>query len=329
MALVLSLVAALWAGSADPTDAAPLRADPPVHIVQPGETLSGIASRYGVSVTALMQANGLRDADFIWYGQRLVIPGGTAPASAGRSGIYVVQPGDTLSDIAVRHGITVAALVEANSIANADRVYVGQRLTIPGLGSSPVSATHNWRIHRVQPGEHLSGIAARYGTTVAAIARANGIANPSLIYAGQLLRIPARASSSVAAPPGTGLRFVVVISQQRCYLYRDSDLLYNWACSTGRPGADTRTGTFYVQSKIRNAYGSAFNAWMPYWLGIYYAGATENGIHGLPVNASTGVTIWANAVGIPVTFGCIMLYTEAARTLYNLAYIGMPVIIRP
>ena len=329
MALVLSVVAALWAGSAAPTGAAPPRADPLVHIVQPGETLSSIASRYGVSVTALVQANGLRDADFIWYGQRLVIPGGTALATAGRSSVYVVQRGDTLSGIAARYGVSVAALARANGIANADRVYVGQRLTIPRPGTSPAPATGGGRIHRVQPGEHLSGIAARYGTTAAAIARANGIANPSLIHAGQLLRIPAGGSSGVTAPPGTGLRFVVVISQQRCYLYQGNDLLYNWACSTGRAGAGTRTGTFHVQSKIRNAYSSIFGVWMPWWLGIYYAGASENGIHGLPVSVSTGATIWANAVGVPVTFGCIMLHNDAARTLYDMAYIGMPVIIRP
>ena len=329
LALVVSLSAALWAGSAVPANAAPPRADPRVHVVLPGETLSRIASRYGVNVTALVQANGLRDANFIWYGQRLIIPTGTAPAATERSSVYVVQRGDTLSSIAARHGVSLMALAQANSITNSDWVYAGQHLTIPGAGSAPAPSTSSVRTHRVQPGEHLSGIAARYGTTSAAIARANGIADPSLIYTGQLLRIPAGGSSTVAAPPGSGLRFVVVISQQRCYLYRGDNLLYNWVCSTGRAGAATRTGTFHVQSKIRNAYGSVFNAWMPYWLGIYYAGASENGIHALPINAATGVTIWANAVGTPITFGCIMLNNEAARTLYDLATIGLPVIIRP
>jgi len=321
--LVLCLLVALWAGNVVPS-----AADSQVHVVQPGESLSGIAQRYGVSVTALVQANGLRDANFIWYGQRLVIPGGSASAPTASSSVYVVQPGDTLSGIAVQSGVSLAALAQANGITNSDFVYVGQRLTIPVAGSAPASASVE-RTHRVQPGEHLSGIAARYGTTAAAIARANGISNPSLIIVGQVLRIPAGGSAGSAVPPGSGLRFVVIISQQRCTLYQGDSLLYNWPCSTGRTGAGTRTGTFSVQSKIRNAYGSSFGFWMPYWLGIYYAGGSENGIHGLPVNATTGVTIWANAVGAPVTFGCIMLSNEAAITLYNLAYIGMPVIIRP
>ena len=324
VALVLCLLVTLWAGNVTPT-----AADSRVHVVQPGESLSGIARRYGVSVTALVQANALRDANFIWYGQRLVIPGGGAATATAPASVYVVQPGDTLSGIAARHGVSLAALAQANGITNSDFVYVGQRLTIPGAGNTPAPLLSAERTHRVQPGEHLSGIAARYGTTAAAIAYANGLANPSLITVGQVLRIPAGGSSGGAAPPGTGLSFVVYISQQRCYLYRGDSLLYNWPCSTGRTGAGTRTGTFSVQSKIRNAYGSSFGFWMPYWLGIYYAGASENGIHGLPVNASTGVTIWANAVGVPITFGCIMLSNEAAITLYNLAYIGMPVVIRP
>jgi lipoprotein-anchoring transpeptidase ErfK/SrfK len=180
----------------------------------------------------------------------------------------------------------------------------------------------------VQRGETLSRIASRYGTTAAAIASANGMTNPSLIFVGQLLRIPAGGSSAPAAPSLGGLSFVVVISQQHCYLYSGGNLLHNWACSTGRAGAATVPGSFHVQSKIRNAFGSRFNAWMPYWLGIYWAGSSENGIHGLPIDASSGVTWWSHLVGTPITFGCILLSNEAAITLYNLAYVGMPVTIR-
>jgi lipoprotein-anchoring transpeptidase ErfK/SrfK len=174
----------------------------------------------------------------------------------------------------------------------------------------------------------LFQIAARYGSTVAAIANANSLVNPSFIHVGQVLRIPARGSSGPSAPEGSGLRFVVYISQQHCYLYNDSSLLYSWVCSTGRPGEATYPGSYHVQSKIRNAWGARWEAWMPYWLGIYWAGTAENGIHGLPIDAATGNTWWGDRLGTPVTFGCILLDTEAAITLYNLAYIGMPVIVR-
>ncbi|HUW11856.1 MAG TPA: LysM peptidoglycan-binding domain-containing protein [Anaerolineae bacterium] len=322
--LVLILTVTLWVAVAVPS-----AADSPVHIVQRGDTLSGIAARHGVSVTALMQTNGLQNADFIWYGQKLTIPGMSSPAPVSSATVYVVQRGDTLSSIAVRHGVSLVALAQANSITNSNWIYVGQRLSIPSSGAGPSPSTGAAKTHRVQAGEHLSVIAARYGTTAAAIAAVNGIANPSLIYAGQLLTIPGAGSWSPAAPAGSGLSFVVYISQQHCYLYRDGTQLYSWACSTGRSGAGTLTGTFHVQSKIRNAWGSRFNAWMPYWLGIYWAGSTENGIHGLPIDASSGVTWWADRVGTPITFGCIMLSNDAAITLYNLAYIGMTVTIRP
>jgi hypothetical protein len=47
-------------------------------------------------------------------------------------------------------------------------------------------------------------------------------------------------------------------------------------------GNSTRIGTFKVLDKIPNAYSNSFNIWMPYWMGIYYSGTLENGIHGLP-----------------------------------------------
>jgi len=322
--LVLVLTATIWVAAG-----VPAAADSSVHVVQRGDTLSKIAARYGVTVTALVQTNGLQNANFIWYGQRLTIPGVSAPAPVPSSTVYVVQRGDTLNRIAALHRVSLVALAQANSITNSNWIYVGQRLAIPSSGPGPSPSTGAAKTHRVQPGEYLSVIAARYGTTAAAIAGANGIANPSLIYSGQLLVIPSGGSWSAPAPAGSGLQFVVYLSQQHCYLYRDGTQLYSWACSTGRSGARTVTGSFHVQSKIRNAWGSRFNAWMPYWLGIYWAGNSENGIHGLPVDASTGVTWWADRVGTPITFGCIMLSNDAAITLYNLAYIGMSVVIRP
>jgi lipoprotein-anchoring transpeptidase ErfK/SrfK len=63
---------------------------------------------------------------------------------------------------------------------------------------------------------------------------------------------------------------------------------------------------------------------MPYWLGIYWVGRIENGIHALPINAD-GTMLWDGYLGTPVSFGCIILSTENARTLYHWADIGTPV----
>lgn len=203
------------------------------------------------------------------------------PAAArAAGGTYTVKPGDTLAKIAAANGTTVRAIMQANGIKNADLIYTGQKLVIPGASTTPASP-------------------------------AAGPTN----------------APGVPAPAG-GTGFVVSISKQRCYLFQNGALANTWACSTGRSGYATRTGNFRVQTKLPKAYGSRWNYWMPYWLGIYYAGGSENGIHGLPISARTGIKDWGNKIGVPISFGCIVLQDSAAQKLYSVAYIGMPVNIR-
>jgi len=108
------------------------------YVVRRGDTLSGIAARYGTSMQAIMNANGLRNPNFIWVGQRLIIPGKGSGGSSGggtaSGGIHVVQRGEILARIAARYGTTVQAIVNANGLRNANFIYVGQRLRIPGKG---------------------------------------------------------------------------------------------------------------------------------------------------------------------------------------------------
>jgi len=129
------------------------------YVIQSGDTLSSIARRFGVSVSAITTANNIVNPNLIFAGQTLVIPGaepsgGTggptnsppAPAPPPSTGpptsatTYVIKPGETLSRIAIAHGVSVAALVQANSISNPNLIYSGQVLTIPetsGATSSP------------------------------------------------------------------------------------------------------------------------------------------------------------------------------------------------
>ena len=102
---------------------------------------------------------------------------------------YTVRPGDTLSGIAARYGVSVSALARANNIADPDFIIAGRTLQIPGSGSGGGVAGPAVK-HTVRSGETLSGVAARYGVPVRRIARANGIRNVRLIYAGQTLRVP-------------------------------------------------------------------------------------------------------------------------------------------
>ncbi|WP_410673818.1 LysM peptidoglycan-binding domain-containing protein [Amycolatopsis sp. cmx-4-68] len=104
-----------------------------------------------------------------------------APPAAG-GGTYTVRSGDTLSGIATKFGTTVAALAALNSISNPNLIYAGQALRLPGSGAG--------RRYQVRHGDTLSAIAARFGTTVAALCSRNGIANPNKIQAGQWLSLP-------------------------------------------------------------------------------------------------------------------------------------------
>lgn len=112
---------------------------------------------------------------------------------------HTIRPGETLSGIAARYGTTVAALARANNIANPNLIIAGRSLNIPGRSDSFAAPSGGSRQHVIRSGETLSGIAARYGTSVAALARTNGISNPNLIIAGRTLTIPG-ASSPPAAP---------------------------------------------------------------------------------------------------------------------------------
>lgn len=157
------------------------------YVVQPGDTLFTIAQRFGTTVEALKAANGL-SSDFIYVGQRLTIPTGGGSPPPQTPGTHVVQPGENLFRIALRYGVTVEALAAANNIVNPWFIYVGQRLTIPGGGPAPNPPPG--RTHIVRPGETLNSIALQYGTTPQAIALANKLANPNLIFVGQTLLIP-------------------------------------------------------------------------------------------------------------------------------------------
>jgi LysM repeat protein len=106
----------------------------PVHLVQPGETLSSIASLYNTTVDAIVQANGISNLGYIYVGQQLIIPPSqVSPAEAAPQpgGTYVVQAGDTLYSISVRFKTTVQALMVMNNLGNANLLYPGQVLRVP------------------------------------------------------------------------------------------------------------------------------------------------------------------------------------------------------
>ncbi|MFQ6057419.1 MAG: LysM peptidoglycan-binding domain-containing protein [Anaerolineae bacterium] len=169
------------------------------YIVRWGDTLYSIARRFGTTVDAIVQRNNIADPNKIRVGQKLIIPNCVPPAPPPPPPAcitYIVQPGDTLYSIARKYNTTVETIARDNHIVNPWLIFVGQKLKIcppegpppcpPGVLPCPPCS----RVYTVNPGDTLFSIAVRFGSSVWAIAHANNIPNPHLIFVGQVLCIP-------------------------------------------------------------------------------------------------------------------------------------------
>ena len=296
------------------------------HRVQSGETLRRIAARFDSSTEDLMRWNNLRSSDDIVAGQRLVV---RVPdklvGDETNSGIHVVRPGETLSGIAERYTLPSDAIKQLNGLQSS-MVFVGQPLRLPPtalISTGFVTTTE----YVVKSGETLADIARGFEVSVEDMAALNGLTPASFLRSGQRLLVPSDGEAQEQNPADAQKKVIVDISEQRCRRYEGDKLLDTWPCSTGMKNA-TKTGHFKVQSKLSKAFGGTWDIWMPYWLGIYWSGGTENGIHGIPWNADNGRRIWAGLVGSPATFGCVMLRDAPMKRLWNWADIGTEVVIR-
>jgi N-acetylmuramoyl-L-alanine amidase len=180
------------------------------YVVQSGDTLSGIALRFGTDVATLVRLNRLANPDVVLAGTTLVVPPPVvrAPAPSPRTVLYTVKAGDTVWDIAVRTGTTAAALLAANHLDPDARIRPGQVLALPPgahLPSVPAAprpkpaAPHV--VYVVQPGETVSGIAQRFRISVAAIVTANKLGKDAVIRPGQKLVLPGVQPRTTTAPP--------------------------------------------------------------------------------------------------------------------------------
>lgn len=172
------------------------------YVVQPGDTLSAIAARAGLSAAHLASLNDITPSAPLLAGATLTVPGAAGPTSSGagaaepaQSHPYVVQLGDTLSAIAGRGGVSVAHLAALNGIDPNAPLLAGATLAVPGAAPAPAHA------YVVQPGDTLSAIAARAGLSVADLATLNGIDPTAPLLAGSTLSVPGAAGAAPNVPP--------------------------------------------------------------------------------------------------------------------------------
>ncbi len=183
----------------------PANAQAAGYIVQPGDTLAAIAQRYHVSVRALAHINGISNVNLVQAGRRLAIP---VPVRHFR---YLVQWGDTLTAIATRFHLSISAIRSMNPSVGA-YLLAGSTLALCSgcgasggytaqAGSSYHAPSVSGARYVVQPGDSLTAIAVRYGTTVSALAAANNIATPDRVVIGTVLTVPAASTGFIDARP--------------------------------------------------------------------------------------------------------------------------------
>ena len=244
-------LAAAPASAASPADTAPIERQrllparvvpsesaPSSYVVRPGDTVSAIATRFGLRVVDVLTWNGLSWRSVIYPGEALTLQPAAvvAPAVAPTPAVvpaptaastHQVVAGDTVYAIAQRYGTTVDAVLSANGLTRASVIFPGQSLVVGGSAApapvaaapptAPATAPASTATHTVAAGDTLFGIAQKYGTTTQTLYAANGLGPSSIIYPGQTLSLqgaPAPAPAPAAVPVTAGQQAATLTAEQ-------------------------------------------------------------------------------------------------------------------
>ncbi len=320
-----------------------------VHTVQPGETLSQIARKYGTTVADLQELNGLADADYVRYGQRLLIDAGAtvdpAPESAEEYQLYTVQPGDTLFRLAGKHGISLTKLMSINGLSEEEWLKLGQELLVPPSlapapqpahlisalqPAPPLTAMQPGRtrpdVHTVRTGESLSDIAALYGVNPGALARLNSLQNNSIPERGRVLRIPSANALELLEGMGQWLdwalyptlteRWIEVdLNEQMAIAYEGTVPVRVFVISSGVGSSPTVTGTYsiWVKTAMQDMRGGSRAA------GDSYHVTEVKNVQYFHEDYAFHGTYWHSNFGTPMSRGCINMTEEDAEWLFEWA----------
>ncbi|MHA6668291.1 LysM peptidoglycan-binding domain-containing protein [Homoserinimonas sp. A447] len=204
-------------------------AAPTTYTVRSGDTVSGIAGRYGMSTASVLALNGLGWKSIIHPGQVLtlskagaapVVPVQNAPVASSR---YTIVAGDTIGKIAARFNVSTQSVLSANGLGWKSIIYPGQTLAIPGQSApaavpAPAPVTppaantppQASGAYTIKSGDTVSSIATKHGVTIQALLNANGLGWSSIIYAGRTLTIPGQ-----AAPASVGTTITPMNDEMR------------------------------------------------------------------------------------------------------------------
>lgn len=302
-----------------------------VHVVQPGESLSQIAVRYGVTMGALADANGIGNTNYIYTGQQLMIPDGSSDVSysySAGSGSYVtVGRGDSLSVIASVHGMSINELMQLNGLTNPNHIWVGQQLLVQGVSGSAAVTDASYApvlsdgtIHVVQRGDTLSRIAQRYGLSLQQIMTINGISNPNHVYVGQRLLVvggSSQAGDLTYAPPAGAKRIDVNLSTQTLTAWYGDSVVLKTLISSGTADAPTVTGSYRIGNKYpkQRMLGPGYDIPDVPWVMYFWE---DYALHG---------AYWHNNFGVPMSHGCVHLRPSEAEYLFTWADVGTEVYV--
>ncbi|MET3921865.1 LysM peptidoglycan-binding domain-containing protein [Arthrobacter sp. UYEF20] len=205
---------------------------PAEYTIARGDTVSGIAGKFGLDTDAVLALNDLQANTIIYPGQKIKLGGNTpaptpapaaqpsTPAATGGSstgGSYTVKPGDTLSAIAARHGVKLSEVFGWNGLNMGSIIYPGQKIKIgpgtsapsaadpaapaPSAPAAPAPASTGGGSYTVKPGDTLGAIAARHGVKLSEVFGWNGLNMGSIIYPGQKIKIGSGTSAPSAPAP--------------------------------------------------------------------------------------------------------------------------------
>jgi LysM repeat protein len=207
---------------------------PTTYTVKGGDSVSSIASHYGLATASVLALNGLSWKSLIFPGQVLKLTSASAAApkpapqttaSISSSGKYTIVSGDTITGIARKLGVSIQALLDTNGLTTASIIYSGRTLIVPGKSVAPapapvvaapapsapiqpvVSVTplapSASTTYKIVAGDTVTSIAKKFGVSVQAVLSANGMTASSIIYAGRTLSIPGAGSTTASTTTAT------------------------------------------------------------------------------------------------------------------------------